>query len=313
MLSIILSASHSPELNILTQLSWIKKENDVSSYDVIIADNIQEKKENVIQIIFNNNVPYQDHNIFHYPYQTSLHDYADLICETLRNKIAVHVFGDSHSIITYKIKICRENWLGFNTNYPLTMFRFGKEGLDLHECIKVMGNGHENYPIRRGDVAMYSYGEIDVRYLILKHCKQDDTANASWTGKHLKEYRDIEAITNILITNYIAKIKENEERFGCTSFINFIIPPALRTEGANMYTGTLEERKELYTFFTKKLYQACKENNIPVISIYDQMVGEDGLSKEEFLIASGDIHIKHDYYYLLRDKIMEQLCGLSTN
>jgi hypothetical protein len=160
---------------------------------------------------------------------------------------------------------------------------------------------------------MYSYGEIDVRYLILKHCKYDDTANVSWTGDHLREYRDVEMITDKLISNYISKIKQNEETYGCTSFIYFIIPPALRTEGANMYTGTLEERKELYTLFTKKLYNACKENNIPVISIYDMIIGEDGLTKEEFLTAPGDIHIHHDYYYLVRDKIMEEICGLAKH
>lgn len=310
MLSIVLSATHSSQLDILSELSWIKKEDDAVPYRVIIAETVQEEKEGILQIIFNNDTSIHGQEIYHYPYQHTLQEYADVICEAIRNKIAVHVFGDSHSITTYKIKICRENWLGFNTNYPLTMFRFGKEGLDLHECIKVMGNGHEQYPIRRGDIAMYSYGEIDVRYLILKHCKHDDTA-ASWSGDHFKEYRDVEMITNTLIANYIAKIKHNEERFGCTSFIYFIIPPALRTEGVNMYTGTLEERKELYALFTKKLYMACKENNIPVISIYDTIIGLDDLTKEEFLIAPGDIHIQHDYYYLVRDKIMEEICGIA--
>ena len=307
MLSIVLSTAHSSQLDIVTQLAWIKSYDDISPYHVIIAETVQEKKEGILQIIFNNDTPIHGKEIYHYPYQHTLQEYADVICEAIRNKIAVHVFGDSHSILSYKIKICRENWLGFNTNYPLTMFRFGKEGLDLHECIKVMGNGHEHYPIRRGDIVMYSYGEIDVRYLILKHCKQDDTANISWTGDHLHEYRDVNIIVDRLISNYIANIRQNEKTFGCTSFIYFIIPPALRTEGVNMYTGTLEERKELYNLFTKKLYVACKENNIPVISIYDTIIGEDGLTKEEFLIAPGDIHINHDYYYLVRDKIMEEL------
>jgi len=78
-----------------------------------------------------------------------------------------------------------------------------------------------------------------------------------------------------------------------------------------MYTGTLEERKELYEYFTKKLYTACKENHIPVISIYDEIIGEDRLTKEEYRVAPGDIHIRNDYYYLIRDKIMEEICGIS--
>lgn len=307
MLSIVLLPS--PQLELLFALSWIKKE-DGTPYNVLISESMQEQKDGVLQIIFNNDAPIQEQNVYHYPYQNTIHEYADLICESIRNKIAVHVFGDSHSIMSYKIKICRENWLGFNTPCPLTMFRLGNEGLDLHDCIKIMGNGHEKFPIRPGDIAMYSYGEIDVRYLILKHCNHDDTANESWTGNHLKDYRDIDTITTMLIEKYIKQIKKNEERYGCTSFVYFIVPPALRTEGVNMYTGTLEERKELYQYFTKKLYSACKENNIPVISIYDAIIGEDGLTKEEFLIAPGDIHICHDYYYLVRDKIMEELCGI---
>jgi len=208
-MNIVLSTIHTDRLDILQNVSWIRKEENTGSYDVIISEQFQERDDSILQVIFNNDVATERNNVYHYPYQSTLHEYLDSICEAVRNKIAVHVFGDSHSIISHKITICRENWLGFNTNYPLTMFRFGNEGLHLHDCIKIVGNGHEKYPVRKGDIVMYSYGEIDARYLILKHCNHDDTADHSWTGCHLKEYRDIHTLTDNLINNYMKQIKIN--------------------------------------------------------------------------------------------------------
>ena len=186
----------------------------------------------------------------------------------------------------------------------------GNEGLDVHEAIRVMGNGHEKYPVRKGDVVMYSYGEIDARYLILKHCTTNEGICESLTGNYYKEYREIDDMMNTLITKYIKQIKWNEEKFGCSSFVYFIVPPSHKIEGlnGNVYTGTLDERKQLYSNFTEKLYSMCKENKIPVISIYDAIINTDGTVKEEYLVKEGDIHINNEYYYLIRDKIMEELC-----
>jgi hypothetical protein len=188
------------------------------------------------------------------------------------------------------------------------MFRFGREGLDLHDCIKIMGNGHENYPIKKGEIAMYSYGEIDVRYLILKHCRKE-TGYESWSGGHFTEFRDVEEISKELIKNYIKKIRENEVRFECKSMVYFLIPPAFDTRGANLTTGTLEERKGLYNVFTELLYSECDKENIPVVSIYDEIIGDDRCTNPKFIESEGDIHLNVKFYTLIRDKIMSILCS----
>lgn len=311
MLSIILSNNCSNRLDILKNVSWITVGEVESSRDVLITETPIDTNKSALQIIFTDDIVSIPQNTNYYisTYKNNLQEYLDYICECARNKIAVHVFGDSHSIITHKITICRENWLGFNTSYPLTMFRFGKEGLNLHECIRVMGNGHEQYPIREGDIAMYSYGEIDVRYLILKHCNREEV-NSSWSGNHYNECRELNDIIENLINNYITQIKKNEERYKCRSYVYFIVPPTYKTNEETMYTGTLEERKLLYDYFTKRLYNVCLMNDIPVISIYNQIVDENGLLKHEYQAKEGDCHIHNNYYNLIRDAVMNQLCGI---
>jgi hypothetical protein len=313
MITILLSNDCSNQLDVLKKVPWIVLGEPDSSCDVLIAETPISTNEKALQIIFLNDIESisKKPNWYISPYKNNVHEYLDYICECVRNKIAVHVFGDSHSIITHKVTICRENWLGFNTTCPLTMFRFGKEGLDLHECIRIMGNGHEQYPIREGDIAMYSYGEIDVRYLILKHCNREEV-HSSWSGDHYNECRELNVIVENLITNYIEKIKLNEQRYKCTSFVYFIVPPPKYiTPGDNMYTGTVGERKLLYDYFTKCLYDACHMNGIPIISIYESIVDNDGFLKPEYQPTYGDFHIHNDHYYLIRDAIMKKLCDTS--
>jgi hypothetical protein len=314
MISIILSNNCSNQLDILKNVSWITVGDPHTSCDVLITETPTNTTKETLQIIFTNDIVsiQKEPNWYISLYKNGLQEYLDYICECVRNKIAVHVFGDSHSIVTHKVTICRENWLGFNTTCPLTMFRFGKEGLDLHECIRIMGNGHEQYPIREGDIAMYCYGEIDVRYLILKHCNREEISS-SWSGNHYNECRELNDIIENLINNYIVRIKNNEQRYKCTSYVYFIVPPPTYiTPGDNMYTGTLEERKLLYEYFTKYLYSACDMNSIPVISIYENIVDSDGFIKPEYQSKHGDFHIHTDYYYLIRDAIMRQLCGITN-
>lgn len=222
----------------------------------------------------------------------------DVICEKIRKHLAVHVFGDSHSIITHRITLCRENWLGFNTKCPLTMNRFGNEGLDLFDAIKQCGNGHEKYPVRPGDYVMYSYGEIDVRYLLLRNptAKLD-----SWTGN-----KRIENMDN-LIDKYISRIKENEIKYKCKSIVYNIIPPAKITNGANLTSGTLSERIKLYKLFTEELYTKCRDNDILVLDITDKLIGDDSCTHPVLLQKRGDIHLKTDYYHWIRDALLSLL------
>lgn len=190
------------------------------------------------------------------------------------------------------------------------MHRFGNEGLDLYEFIKVMGNGHEKYPIKENEIVMYSYGEIDARYLIIRQQnKEKYTAPDNlWIGQNYdKKSRTIEEIINTLIENYIKQIKINEEKFKCKSMVYFIVPRAKNIQYPNLYTGSDQERQNVYNIFTEKLDNACKFEKIPIISIYDEIVDSDGSIKNEYLKYIGDIHIDNKFYYLVRDKIMEAL------
>lgn len=254
-------------------------------------------------------------NVFSIKKSQSDNEIIDRICEVIRDFEAVHTFGDSHSIITHKIGICRENWLGFNTTYPLTMHRLGMEGLDLHECIIKVGNGHEKYPIKPGEWAMYCYGEIDARYLILKQTEQLDNLETNRQGdpdkiwiENVEKKAHVDDVINTLVNNFITQVKSNEVKFGCKSLVASITPPAKNTQIPNLYTGTLQQRIDVYEKFTKLLYERCQSVGIKVVNIYDKIVGEDKTTKEEFLIKKdGEIHIDNDYYHIIRDEIIRNI------
>ena len=288
-----------------SSVSWLQRaENEEVDKEniILITDSEYTNFKNCIQILFNNCTTIGKKTKLFSPEKT-LNERLDIICEIARNIIAVHVYGDSHTITTYIVPICRENWLGFNTNYPLTLYRFSREGLNLHECIKVLGNGHEKYPIREGDYAMYSYGEIDLRYLILKHLKKSEAC--TFSGNTTFEDNSLENMTKNLINGYITQIKLNEKIYKCKSIIFFPMPPIETPSGANLYTGSLEERIQVYDYFTTLLYQKCKENDIKIVNFYDDIIDKTtGVTKQKFLKGEGDVHLDHKYYYLIRDALM---------
>lgn len=205
--------------------------------------------------------------------------YPDFICEKIRDHVAVHAYGDSHSIITYKIPICRENWLGFST-LPITMTDL-KNGLDLHSAIQTINNGHEQYPIRPGDWALYFYGEVDIREGLI----QEETIP-------------------VVIDRYIRMIKQNEEKYRCKSAIYGIHPVI---QGNN--TELNMTRKKLRESLCNSLYTRCRQEGIQIVDISPEICSDDGYLNISCLKNPGEIHIKFDLYHILRDKIMCMLTG----
>jgi hypothetical protein len=297
--------------NVIESLESISDSSDLT---FIVTDSFLDTKYKQI-VITDDIIDTQSKDIFAIKMSQSGNEIIDKICEIIRDFKTVHTFGDSHSIITHKIPVCRENWLGFNTNYPLTMHRLGVEGLHLHECVAKVGNGHEKYPIKPNDWAMYFYGEIDARYLILKQVDHLGVLETNRPGDPDKNWIDkvdkknnVEDVINTLVNNFVKQVKINEENFGCKSLISSLTPPAKNPQVPNLYTGSLEQRLEVYEKFTKVLYEKCESEGIKVVNIYDKVVGEDKTIREEFLIKKdGEIHIDNEYYYIIRDEIMRNI------
>lgn len=199
----------------------------------------------------------------------------------------IHTFGDSHSIITHKISFCRENWLGFNTDLPRTMFRFGNEGLDLHQAIKLVGNGHEKFPIKEGEYAMYFYGEIDTRWHILRQRDKGEK---------------LQSIIQDLVNKYIIKILENEIKFKCKSIAYCILPP-LKKENIPETYGTQDERLIVSKLINDELKNKCKENNIYFVDIRQYITDEDGFFKNEF--SDNVCHLATNHCTILENELLK--------
>lgn len=165
----------------------------------------------------------------------------------------IFAFGDSHSIMFYHIEKLtkfklKEHWLGFNTTLPITMHRFGLEGLDIKSAPHTVGNGHQNYIPKDNDIIIYCYGYNDIQQSI-------------W--KQIDHNRDIKEILETLSTNYINKVIENEKRFNTKSIIYGILsPPWSDTWHGTETLGTREKKYEYTQTLNNLLEEKCKEHNI---------------------------------------------------
>lgn len=219
----------------------------------------------------------------------SMNEYADVLCEVYGMYYIFHSFGDSHTILTHKIPGCWCHWLGFNTNLPTTMYRIGNEGLDLNSAVKMLGNGHELHDVKPGEVVLYSYGEIDVRYHIMRN---------------INEGQDYKLVINELVRKYIQVILNNQDAFKCKSFVYLVLPPSQRVDGDEkmVRNTTIENRVMLTDEMNKQLIELCNKYKIPTIDLRHYVTNENGTMNLDYCDAS--CHIKTDYYHWIRDAIM---------
>lgn len=202
------------------------------------------------------------------------------------------IFGDSHSIIFSQIDFVHEHWLGFNTNLPLTMYRFGMEGLDIKNAPTLLGNGHQNYVPMEGDIVIYSYGYLDIQKNILK--QRDENK------------RTIEEMIKELIENYIQKIKENEAKFKIKSIVYGIFPPAWKEETHKKYYGSVTEKIQITKLFNDELRNSLQDSNIGFFDIYNLVTDSSGYIKREQSTKDG-VHIDLDKAHIISNALSEFL------
>lgn len=163
----------------------------------------------------------------------------------------IHIFGDSHAHNYVNILNAKVNWLG-----PVTMHRIGRDGLDILDLRK-----HE---IQDGDIAIFIFGEIDVRAHI---GKIRDERN-----KPLKD------IIYELVQAYFNTLSINKSFFRDVAFIvRFVTPPSDKGYNASFpFYGTLVDRAEITKMLNSELEQNCTNYSFYYLDGYNDFSDESG-------------------------------------
>ena len=136
----------------------------------------------------------------------------------------------------------------------------------IYDILEVVRHGKIGFD-RLTDTILLVFGEVDVRaHIILQAEKQN---------------KSIELVTNEVVERYWEAIWELKYRgfkvavFGCIA--GFI----LKEDGAPSawpHVGTLEQRNLATRIFNDGLEVLCKEKDVPFISVFEEMLEDDGIT-----------------------------------
>lgn len=197
----------------------------------------------------------------------------------------ITVFGDSHSFYLFgEVDVCTVHWLG-----PVTMHRVGRDGLN--------GLDVRKYGVNDGDIAVFVFGEIDVRIHVGK--------------QRYEEGRDVEEILETLCTSYLSTIEANVRQFEKLHVIVcLVVPPSDQGENPEYpFYGMLSERVELTRRLNERLGVLSRQKNFHVLDVYSPYCREDGSLDHHF--SDGIVHIHKDCKTINQALLMEcvtQIC-----
>lgn len=192
----------------------------------------------------------------------------------------IFVIGDSHVKEFAGIDHLTTHHLG-----PLTMHRIARDGLDAVN-LKKMG-------VKEGDVAIFVFGEIDVRCHIGRQ-------------RDLKG-RDLEEVMQTLVWGYLRTILQNQAQFKNLTCIVYSITPPTDTIYNIEYPryGTLEERIQITQAMNYLLKIASQQYGIQFLDVYEDYTDALGALNTE--LSDGNVHIGSQYNGAIRQNLSQLL------
>jgi hypothetical protein len=180
--------------------------------------------------------------------------------------MSFHTFGDSHALYPWEsISGVVVHHLG-----AILCHTVGRDGLKVLNI-----SGH----VKAGDVACFSFGEIDCRCHVHKHV----TAECPF-----------EVVVGNLVRDYAAVIVQNEELAPGVKLAAVGVNPPGRNQGLKHdpnypFAGSDEDRKKYHRLFNRLLSEACQKAGWLFVDVYDKYAGEDGCLNEAY--SDGHVHI----------------------
>jgi hypothetical protein len=205
----------------------------------------------------------------------------------------IHCIGDSHSAVFSGEENMQPIWpipaankLPYFRSYrigPATAYQLENKIPIINEIIK---------DISENDKVMFCFGEVDIRAHLLK--------------QSIEQNKPIENIIDECVNRYFDVIKTYKN-----NGVDIIIWGPIASWNANHpYTGGPSygsniERNEITKYFTEKLETLAKVEDIPLITIFYDMLNEDGTTNSFFLDdwAGSHMHLSQRALPTIIDKL----------
>jgi hypothetical protein len=213
----------------------------------------------------------------------------------------IHIFGDSHasfcftnttpvattlekSLFESSAKISKVpfaiNWLG-----PITMHRVGRDGITFLN-LKEKG-------VKNDQVAVFVFGEIDVRCHIEKHSQKLNCP--------------LDKMIQSLVEGYLKTIEDNRRLFHkLQCIVCTIVPPTDNMFNPDFpYFGTLATRVDITRRLNEKLRQACASRGIAVLDLYENYCTPQGDLDLQY--SDGSVHLAAKYNNAIKQELLQLL------
>jgi hypothetical protein len=214
----------------------------------------------------------------------------------------IHCIGDSHVSFFSGTESVQPKWpeksedrlpffrtyrLGAVLAYSLCEFNTRMRGREkLFSILK------EQIP--PGNRLLLCFGEIDCRAHLLR--------------QSIQQHKPIEEIVRKCVRRYYSVIKEMMD-MNYELIIWSVIPSTLYEKVANeefpVY-GTCQERNHVTRLFNRELEKLSRPDEVMTVSIYDELVDENGLTRMEYYKDS--VHLSQRAMPLLLEKLKRSLC-----
>ncbi len=194
--------------------------------------------------------------------------------------VSVKVFGDSHSREFNNIPGCTVHWIG-----PVTMHRIGRDGVTFLYL--------PSWGVLEGEVAVFSFGEIDVRCHL---GMQRDLYN-----------RSLDEVIDTLAVCYFNTILINRSAYDNLRCIVYSVTPPT-SNGLNPaypYYGTLEDRVMITKKLNKKLADLCSLTGVTFLDVYDDYANSEG--SLNYALSDGHVHIRTECNQAIQQKLFQIL------
>lgn len=197
----------------------------------------------------------------------------------------IYIYGDSHAFFSFKnLQLYHRN-LRCNS---ITMFRIGRDNIII--------NYNKNI-IRKDDIIILSYGEVDCRCHIQRQINLGKTEDD---------------VINELVSNYFTTIKNNITQENVKVIIVGIIPPMNKSESEVLnepelneeilsqfpVRGKNEDRVRYVNKVNKLLEELSNNNNYIYFNPYSYYTNTDGTLKQE--LSDGGVHLGNNTFFLER-------------
>lgn len=197
----------------------------------------------------------------------------------------VYVFGDSHSWNGWA------EWPAWHIEPsrviiyhmgPVLAYTVGAKGIDRM-------NLKDHSTIKSGDVAVFSFGEIDCRTHISRHISPD---------------RTYQTIIDEIVGKYFECIKLNADRYDPENPLRiwvYSIPPpayfdAILDQDKFPVSASDEDRRMYVTYFNSKIAEFCKLYAYGFFDVHDAYTDENGMLNRD--LSDQTVHIRDSRYII---------------